>query len=338
MQFLNANTGYVAGGNGTGTGRILKTTNSGLNWFTASIFSLLFTDLFFVDTNTGWVCDAASGFGGLYRTTNGGTNWQQQLGASFTPSRLFFLNQDTGWAVCNSNKLFRTTNSGSNWGEIHSFTSSLVDVFFVGKDTGWVSGGGGNGLMRTTNGGFNWDSVNNPGGIANLFFINNKVGWAGSAFNKMLATKDGYNWGIQTTPSFTNYSVQFVDSLKGWAGTSILIHTTDGGGPITYIGIKSSSTFVTSFDLKQNYPNPFNPSTSIDFEVQKPSRISLKIFSIDGREVEELLDYEKFSAGYHYVDFNAGDLSSGVYLYQMTGWTEDKNEIFIDTKKMVLLK
>ncbi len=172
-----------------------------------------------------------------------------------------------------------------------------------------------------------------------LFFINSKRGWVGIFSNRMLATIDGVNWGYQTTPAFTNFTVNFADTLHGWAGTSMLIHTSDGGGPITYIGIKSSSTFVTSFELKQNYPNPFNPSTTIDFEVKKPSRISLKLYSIDGREVDELLDYERFPAGDYYVDFDADDnLASGVYLYQMTGWSEDKKEIFIDTKKMVLLK
>ena len=342
IQFTDANTGYAAGGlNGTVAVTLYKTTNGGNNWLSLNnISGAVLEDIFFVNANTGWACDRTSGLGGLYRTTNGGLSWVQQLGASYTPYRMYFLNNDTGWFISNDNNLYKTINSGQNWTLPYSFGSeNLVDIFFTNSLTGWIHGGP-TGIYKSTNGGSNWDTVSNSLGYGQgkIFFKDAQHGWIGRSFSKILATTDGNTWGYQNSPSFQNISIQFVDTNKGWAGGSQLVHTTDGGGPITYVGIKSSTTFVTSFDLKQNYPNPFNPSTTIDFEVQKPSRISLKIFSIDGREVDELLDYEKFSAGYYYVDFNADDLSSGVYLYQMTGWTEDKKEIFIDTKKMILLK
>ena len=117
-----------------------------------------------------------------------------------------------------------------------------------------------------------------------------------------------------------------------------VIHTSDGGGPIIYIGINPLGSVVPSFSLKQNYPNPFNPATNITFDVTKNSKISLKIFNMLGEEIEEIIDYEKHNTGTYTVSFEADDeLASGVYFYQMTAWTEDKRNIR-RYKEMILIK
>jgi hypothetical protein len=117
VQFLNINTGYVAGGTGSGTAYVFKTTNSGVNWFSTpgNLLGLgNLSDLFFVNKDTGWVCDPET-FGGLAKTVNGGNSWSLELNDTYTPAKLFFLNPDTGWALCQTNKIYRTTNSGGNW-------------------------------------------------------------------------------------------------------------------------------------------------------------------------------------------------------------------------------
>ncbi|MCI0448272.1 MAG: T9SS type A sorting domain-containing protein [Chlorobi bacterium] len=284
-------------------------------------------------------------FGGLAKTTNGGTSWQLQLNDTYRPKKIFMLNNDTGWVLSNeaTTRLYLTTNSGQNWNLHYTFTMpGAGDIFFTDRDTGWATGGT-TGIMKTTNGGSAWFTQTNPGTVAGgskIFFIDNDRGWIGVFANRMLATTNGgINWGIQTTPANVNYSVIFTDTLNGWAGTNILIHTTDAGGPITYIGIEPNSNLIPAFNLKQNNPNPFNPSTNIRFEITKPSRVSLQIFDILGEEVDELLDYEKHSAGSYDITYEAGDdLASGIYFYRMTAWTEDKKEIFIDSKKMILIK
>ncbi|MCI0449480.1 MAG: hypothetical protein L0Y79_06805, partial [Chlorobi bacterium] len=82
IQFLDNSTGYAGGGSGSGTGRIFKTTNGGTNWVNIISFVTQFTDLFFVNKDTGWVCDDAGVFGGLFKTMNGGLNWFQQMSGS----------------------------------------------------------------------------------------------------------------------------------------------------------------------------------------------------------------------------------------------------------------
>ena len=90
------------------------------------------------------------------------------------------------------------------------------------------------------------------------------------------------------------------------------------------------------FSLHQNYPNPFNPTTTINYDLPKNSRVSLVIYDIMGREVVSLLNKE-LTGGYHSTVWNTRDnngipVSAGVYLYQL------QTDGFIKTKKMILLK
>ena len=85
------------------------------------------------------------------------------------------------------------------------------------------------------------------------------------------------------------------------------------------------------FSLKQNYPNPFNPNTIIDFSIPAYGFVKVVVYDALGRKVKELLNQE-LSAGNYSVDFNASDLSSGVYYYRLS------TKEFIQMKKSVLLK
>jgi hypothetical protein len=90
-------------------------------------------------------------------------------------------------------------------------------------------------------------------------------------------------------------------------------------------------TGLNDYQLYQNYPNPFNPSTKIKFNLGSRESVTLKVFNVLGSEITTLLNGE-LEAGYHEVDFNASNLSSGVYLYKMQAGN------FVETKKMVLMK
>ena len=86
--------------------------------------------------------------------------------------------------------------------------------------------------------------------------------------------------------------------------------------------------------LFQNYPNPFNPDiigTTISYSLPKASNIKIMIYNIKGQLVETLVDAHK-PAGYHAVELNAKDMSSGIYFYKLT--TKDKTFI----KKMILMR
>jgi hypothetical protein len=87
-----------------------------------------------------------------------------------------------------------------------------------------------------------------------------------------------------------------------------------------------------SYSLSQNYPNPFNPSTQIKFSLLYSSNITLKVYNILGKEIATLANGNR-SAGEYTVNFDASQLSAGVYYYSLK--TSDG---FVQTKKMLLLK
>jgi len=87
----------------------------------------------------------------------------------------------------------------------------------------------------------------------------------------------------------------------------------------------------TEYTLYQNYPNPFNPLTNIGFQIPNFGLVSLKIYDLLGTEVAVLVNEEK-QPGVYEVQFDASNLSSGIYYYKLVSGN------FIETKKMVLLK
>jgi len=91
------------------------------------------------------------------------------------------------------------------------------------------------------------------------------------------------------------------------------------------------------FSLLQNYPNPFNPSTKIEFTLPVESTVKISVFNILGEKVRELVN-DQMSAGIHYVNFNASNLASGVYIYRIEAKSVSGIEIFTAVKKMMLLK
>jgi len=100
----------------------------------------------------------------------------------------------------------------------------------------------------------------------------------------------------------------------------------------TTIGITPISTIIPAkFNLSQNYPNPFNPSTRIKFALPKNEFVNIKIYDILGKEISTLVN-ENLTAGYYEVEFNANNLSSGMYFYKFESST------FTDVKRMVLIK
>ena len=83
--------------------------------------------------------------------------------------------------------------------------------------------------------------------------------------------------------------------------------------------------------LSQNYPNPFNPATTISFNIPSKSFVSLKVFDLIGREVATIFSGE-MAAGSYSKQWNASNLSSGIYFYRLQAGS------YTQTKKLVFLK
>lgn len=98
------------------------------------------------------------------------------------------------------------------------------------------------------------------------------------------------------------------------------------------ISNKSNIHTKPTFSLAQNYPNPFNESTIINYSIQQPGFISLKIYDVLGREVRTLVNEFK-SSGSYTVHLNSQELSSGIYFYKLNS----VNNV-INIKKLIILK
>jgi hypothetical protein len=139
----------------------------------------------------------------------------------------------------------------------------------------------------------------------------------------------GFIQGHGTTTSIQNYF--FTDKGRG---TKIYyrLKQIDYNSKFKYSDIiEVNSVSVITIDLEQNYPNPFNPSTKIKYQVADPGYVSLKVYNTLGEEVNVLVNNFK-PAGSYEIDFNATDLSGGIYIYQLISGD------YKISRKMILLK
>ncbi len=83
--------------------------------------------------------------------------------------------------------------------------------------------------------------------------------------------------------------------------------------------------------LEQNYPNPVNQVTNIEYKLAKQSKVTLKIYDMNGREISTLVDETK-PAGTHKITFNTGNLPAGIYFYRLTAGENSS------VKKMIIVK
>jgi hypothetical protein len=148
---------------------------------------------------------------------------------------------------------------------------------------------------------------------------------------------------ITTVPVFTQ-SVLTLDpgtSMGVLTGTDLCVNIRNGTG-ILYGGGTICGGLVSvepvagneiprEFSLGQNYPNPFNPVTKISFSIPQSANTKLTVFDISGKQVAELVN-NTLNAGTYNVDFDAGNLGSGVYFYKIEAGK------FSETRKMILVK
>jgi hypothetical protein len=107
---------------------------------------------------------------------------------------------------------------------------------------------------------------------------------------------------------------------------------TDFDGTFTYSDIINVDFAAPDkYDLSQNYPNPFNPSTKIKFSIPNAGLVNLSVYNLLGEKVAEIINQE-MEIGYHEVEFNGANYSSGVYLFKIN------SADFSDVKKMMLMK
>jgi photosystem II stability/assembly factor-like uncharacterized protein len=339
--FINATTGYAAGGLYATMGFIAKTTNAGTNWIQQNYFYTAITEMMFADVNTGYL---ATTTGAILKTTSGGDNWFNNY--YFFNHRLRSLscvNSSLVYAVGDSGYVLKTTNGGTNWDSLQiGFLHNLNSVYFVNNNTGYIAADSGT-ILKTANAGLAWikTTLDTSYKFQKIRFIDINAGYA-CGYGGIIAgtTNGGTNWQVQSSPTNNDLlSVFFVNSTTGFTvgNFGTILKTTTGGEPI---GIRPISQRIPeSFKLYQNYPNPFNPSTKIKFSLPIPSKggVKLEVYDVLGRLVASLIPplwggQEGLKPGTYEVEWDATNYPSGIYFYRLTAGS------YVQTNKMVLLK
>lgn len=188
--FIDEDTGWVGG-----RGKILRTTNSGLNWQTIEIGTdHTVTSIDFADPDTGW----AATFGGpSYRTTDGGSTWiEMDVSNLFSIS---FPDGMNGWGVGTfDGNIFQTTDGGINWELKNTLQYNANRIQFINPQIGWTVGAFGT-IYRTIDGGNNWQLQDVEGWpepqsgfrdqflfMNSVFFINSQTGWTATSQGHVL--------------------------------------------------------------------------------------------------------------------------------------------------------
>lgn len=124
--------------------------------------------------------------------------------------------------------------------------------------------------------------------------------------------------------------ISFVSSFNSnpTAGTMLFIDDISLDYPT---GVKEITSNTPETFLLTAYPNPFNPSTTIRYQIPEMSFVTIKVYDVLGNEIATIVNEEKTIGSYE-VEFDASELTSGIYFYQL------KADNYIETKKMVLLK
>ncbi len=126
----------------------------------------------------------------------------------------------------------------------------------------------------------------------------------------------------------------FVDTSTPLSASSVSyrLKQIDTDGKLEYSDIIELKTnLLKNYVLEQNYPNPFNPTTVISYSIPIASFVSVKIFDVLGNTIATLVSKNQ-EVGSYKVNFNATELSNGIYFYKIRAGK------FTSIKKMLLLK
>ncbi|MGE5456846.1 MAG: T9SS type A sorting domain-containing protein [Methanococcaceae archaeon] len=324
----------LAASNGNG---IFRSTNDGQSWANIGFGENYILSFAAIDNNIYAGCDIH----GVFLSTDYGANWKL-INNGLTSTKIYALaaNTDHVFAGTESNGIFVTTD-GENWSPVNNISPGLsISSLAVSGST--VFAGIANDLTSSiyisTDNGANWKPTSAPPNNMYTIVIKDSTVFAGSGGHGVYISKDfGKNWKT-INEGLDEYGWDqrtFVTSLNICG--DYLIAGTRGNGlwrrPLSEVtSVKENNSAIpTVYSLEQNYPNPFNPSTRIKYSVSVKGLVTIKLYDLLGREAAVIVN-EEMSPGIHEVTYNAQNLTSGVYFYQL------RSGASTITKKMILIK
>ncbi len=260
------------------------------------------------------------------------------------------LDENSGWVINNRPRPWKTTNGGQTWDSTSlsdNYSAGLFyDIKMFDMNTGYCCGSM-NRIYKTTNGGATpWQNVSfsSTTVITNytLEFATPLEGVVMGTYGTAYYTSNGGAGWINSSLfcSIDDIYGSFLTADRKLYGTTLTNAGVFKNSNVFPVGITGYNEIIPeAYNLEQNYPNPFNSVTNIKFKVASSSPyplkrgtlVSLKVFDLLGREVAVLVN-EYLKPGTYSINFDAGNLTSGIYFYRLT-----VND-FSETRKFILLK
>jgi photosystem II stability/assembly factor-like uncharacterized protein len=276
---------------------------------------------------------------GLYKSTNNGIDWNAAGLANKFIKQIFVASSYIIATTMDS--VYRSTDDGQNWtnisnglpnGSIYSL-AEVSNASYSGSYKLFL--GTQHGVYSSTNGGLSWEASGLDS--CSVFCMTESGGnlFAGTDYSHgrvFASTDEGKSW-AQIAANLNNQDVIRIYSIGNYIYVSLGYYGGVWRRPLSEVvtATEQRNNLVVHFYLQQNYPNPFNPTTTINYSIPKESLVTIKVYDLLGREIKTLVNEDR-PAGKYSVNFNANNLSSGIYLYTI------KAGSFVQTKKMVLLK
>lgn len=245
--------------------------------------------------------------------TNLGTFMSSNLNSSFA-----ILKRQNDYLVSNS--------SGTNDVIKFDLNGSFISIFISSSNLAFAQQ-----MVTLPNGNIAIAGFSSPSGI--IFF--DSSGNYLNSFTAVTGNRGVYKLGNGNFLTTNGTGVYEIDDTTG-----SLVRTIVTGVNVQYIdlfippvitGLNNIDKPIETFKLFNNYPNPFNPTTTIKYNIPISGFVTLKVFDITGKLVKTLVSsYQR--RGQYTITFDASELSSGIYFYQL-----NTNQ-FTQTKKMIYLK
>lgn len=355
MHFINDNVGLVVKENR----HIVKTVDAGLTWNTV-LEPVEFStrnkvgDITFVDEQIGYVLMSLNEYNEyhVFKTINAGDSWEDiatiESGGYFSGGMVFF-DENNGYIAGPRIKvdgvyyfwLKTTSDGGITWedGTINNYPEQMDVASF--NSTAKINDNTAitvckKAILKTSDKGKTWEYIDH--GVADIDTSFSRIAGMGDVYiiglsdASLIISKDsGETWTVDDSKidEYTYKSIVFNSEGNPLLGTydgSILKYDL-----VTDVEDFDSEELITNYSLVQNHPNPFNPTTNISFTIPEQGNVKLNVYNILGEIVSELVN-KNLEAGSHQYQFNAKNLTSGIYFYSISV------NGFSEVKKMNLIK
>jgi len=322
-------------------GGVYISTNSGSNWVPAGMVGYDVRPVAVSGTN---IFAGVFPQSGLWKSTDFGANWTQissvngQINSLASNGSNIFVQRYSAAG----HGVFRSTDFGETW--IQTPLNQNIKAFAINGNNiyaGSDNNVNGTGVYHSTNNGDTWVNIG----------LNNQRVWSLAAYGNYVyagalkygssiggvSVYDGVSW-TPINQGLIGPTTIYSLCIKNNFLLSAPMQSSVWRRPLSQITAnQNNGTELPSvLSLSQNYPNPFNPTTKIRFAIPsnvkgETSNIKLTVFDALGREIEILVN-ESLKPGIYEADWNAKNLTSGVYFYRLI------TDGFAETKKMLLIK